>query len=110
MKILNAEIKDGKVLIDELNPDDVTILGLAESDSKGFLLVGEDNIAIYIANTQPDLKIVIAELMAVCESLKTLANAQYMTAAQGGVMGSPHASIGSKVDAIKNKLEKMELT
>ena len=48
--------------------------------------------------------------MGVCESLKELANAKYMIAAQSGVMGTPHKSIGSKVDAIKNKLEKMELT
>lgn len=109
MKILNAEIKDGKVLIDELNPDDVTILGLAESNSKGFLLVGEDNVAVYITNTQPDLKAVVAELVNVCSELKTLASAQYMVSAQAGVMGNPHSSIGGKVDKIRTKLEKMEL-
>ena len=63
-KVLNASIEDGKVIIDGVNAEDVSLLLQAAADSSGYVIISDSN-AIYLANTQPDtlfIKEKLAEL------------------------------------------------
>lgn len=105
-KIIKAEIKDGKLSIENVNPDDVQIIGQGEKDSFGFVLFGDEN-CIYIANTQPDLQETINELAATCDEMATLC--QTSIGAGTNTIDKPFIAQAEKFQSISSKLKDMEL-
>ena len=94
--------------INGLNPSDVKIICNGEADSSGFVIFGKDT-AIYIVNTQPDLKDTIDKLVEVCDQIIEISKTQLALGGTGSVPLMPFAPIGSKVEAIKKELEDKKL-
>lgn len=108
MRVLHAEIKDQKLVIDGISPDDVQLLVEGEGNSKGIvILTGTDSY--YLANTQPDLQETIAQLVALCDQLKTIGEYQYVIGATGQVKGTPLIGVSKKAGEIKSNLQKLKL-
>ncbi|EHN70913.1 hypothetical protein [Aliivibrio fischeri] len=114
-KILEASIKDGKLLIEGLNPDDVKILCTGEADSTGFAIFGED-FTTYIANTQPDLNETIEKLIVLTDKMSAVAGQMVIKSVSGG-SGSPAVGVSEALDVdskkefdkIKKELEDLKL-
>jgi hypothetical protein len=109
MRIIPAKVKNKKLIVNGIEPDDITLLSMGSGDSSGYLLIGKDNVAAYIVNTQPDLSNIIGQLTYICDQLVAIGDHAYITAAQGQVLSTPLKAVSEQANAIKNKLEKMEL-
>ena len=108
MIIKQAQIKDGKLSIDGVEVDDITLMSRGAGDSSGQVIIG-DGIALYLVDTQPDLQYIMNQLSDVCDQLKTIGDNQYVTGANGQVMGTPLKSVSSKASDIKNKIKDLKL-
>ena len=111
--MIKAQIKSGKVCVNQTQVDDVNILSAGGADSSGYLLMG-DTEAFYIVETQSDLQSTIDQLVAICEQLKAICDSQYVI----GVTGSAAAVngpmpalqlIGTKIEKLKTTLSEKKL-
>jgi hypothetical protein len=108
LRILQAEVKDGKLHAEGIEPSDINILSQAEADSSGVLVLDNDQ-SIYITNTQPDLQTSINKLIAVCEQFTAICNTELMLGGTGSAPLKPFEGQGEAVDSIKKELEEFTL-
>lgn len=107
-KIIKASIKDGKLEINGLNPTDIKITCEGQADSTGYVIFGKGS-AVYLVNTQPDLKETIEKLISVCDEIVKISKTQLMLGGTGSAPLMPFEPMGAAVDAIKKELEDKKL-
>lgn len=104
-KIVQASVVSGIVKIDGIDASDVQIIADGQADSSGYALIGHE-FAVYIVNTQPDLKNIIEKLISLTEQLSLLA--------QTPVSKTPdqtplNPAVQVEIDLLKSELESIEL-
>jgi hypothetical protein len=104
-KILTAEMKGGKLQIQGVYPTDIQINCNGEADSNGFVIFGKD-VAIYIANTQPDLISVISALKTTVEQVREVLTVPMV---QGSSIGQMNPTIDLRLELINKNLDDLKL-
>lgn len=112
MKIYDCSVLAGgeAVVTNELGikipVTDAILNALGEKPSSGKLLISEE-FAVYIVNTQPDLKETISQLAELCGKLSTLCE----TSIGGGTatIDKPYLLLKPEFEAIKSQLEAFKL-
>lgn len=107
----SARVKAGVVEIEqggEFKPaDDVLLLSAGAGDSAGYVVIGEA-IALYFANTQPDLAQVIEKIVEAIDQTIAIANQLVVK-----VPTSPpvilDAAAAAELEIIKTELENIQL-
>lgn len=108
MIILPAQIRDGRLLIEGANADDVLILSAHEADSDGFAILDKER-TIYIVNTQPDLRRVMQKIGDLCDQVKAIGDQTIYIQGDGSKPMNPYQSAGDAAAGIKSELENMKL-
>jgi hypothetical protein len=108
MIFTTAKIENGKLLIDNKEAIDVTLLNQGQADSQGYVLIDNEK-AIYMINTQPDLQTSIDKLIAVCGQFTAICNTELMLGGTGSAPLKPFSGQGKAVDGIKKELEEFKL-
>ncbi len=108
--ILPASIKDGKLIIDGVEADDVPLSCLGEKPSNGYVIFGKD-VCVYVVNTQPDLKEIVSELSEIVANVASVAGQMVVKQVTGqavGVSFPVDESAKAKLEAIKTKLDEFK--
>ena len=100
MKILEAQIKGGKVFVDDVEVSNVTVLCEGKSDSSGFFLIDKDKY-FYITKTTQDLTSALDLIVSLAD---TISNGAWT--GSGAIAASP--ALKAQLEQLKTQLNQLK--